>query len=219
MKNVICVLAILSTLSTVFCGDVAVDLKPEEMIILSDLPDMSLRVSADDCTGATNKPAPQKGSLTGGGTNTEQNIVFQIGNEPISMNVAYQIARSTITTRTNWETTSNPKARWMQTLLVPQSIAKDLTVEADGKIAFCDDAQADTTTQRQKLINVSKLTFRKTSTNAMLFEVSGTIPQASLECNPQMPDQPLQVRITPKTWQSGGNLLDMPVSELQFRFP
>ena len=136
MKTALSILTVLVAATTAFCRPVGVEIQPADLKILSDLPAMSFRITAEDRTSSANKPAPMKGLLAVEGVNAKPGLAFQIGDETIGLNVEHQVAGPTVTVNTKWETTSNPPARWMETLIVPSDIAQDLTADIDGFPAF-----------------------------------------------------------------------------------
>jgi len=120
------------------------------------------------------------------------------------MRISAKIEGSDVAVRYSWVTESTAKGFVGLSLRIPGDVAKDLTIEANGKPIFTDFDKG------AYLPKVGEIVFKRTSTGAFLFMVTGEIVGGGTVFNPDKLDDGLELRIG--TAEGG---MDSPISDVK----
>ena len=107
----------------------------------------------------------------------------------LTMNV--KLDQKKVTVKSTWPTESSAKGFVRTDLKVPFEVASDLTIESGGKTFFTG---FDGPLPNYR--NVSELVFKKTSTGAFLFKVTGEIVGGGVVLSKEKPAEGITVRIS-----------------------
>jgi hypothetical protein len=181
--------------ATIMAGAAAdsLDLKSSGDIVLStdSLGDLRIILGVNETSqGVWRGVSPSQKASPSSGKAVEGELIYPFpdGSE-ITMTISAKIEGPNVPVRAAWVTESTAKGFAGLTLIVPGDTAKDLTIEANDKPIFSDFDKA------AYLPKASEVVFRRTSTGAFLFKLTGEFVGGGTVFNPDKPDDGLQLRI------------------------
>ena len=171
----------------------SLDLRSSGDIVVStdSLGDLRISLGVPETSqGVWRGVSPSQKASPSSGKSVEGEMVFPFpdGSE-ITMKISAKIEGPNLPVRYSWLTESSAKGFAGLTLVVPGDVAKDLTIEEDGKSIFVD---FDKVAYLQK---GSEIVFRHTSTGAFLFKITGEIVGGGTVFNTDKLEDGLQLRI------------------------
>ena len=197
--------------ATIMAGATAdsLDLKSSGEIVVATDSLGELRISlgvVETSQGVWRGVSPSQKASPSTGKAVEGELVYPFpdGSE-ITLTIGAKIEGANVTVRAAWVTESTAKGFVGLPLRIPGDVARDLTIEVNGKPIFTD---FDKGAYLQK---VNEIVFRRTSSGAFLFKVTGEIVGGGTVFNPDKLDDGLELRIS--TSQSGG--MDSPISDVK----